>query len=82
MITLKTGQPCLDCKETFPHYIMDFDHVRGEKLGNIEVIAREGNEEKLLAEIAKCDLICANCHRHRTWMRSAGQDRKKSLTSP
>lgn len=76
VIELKTGKPCLDCKEVFPHYMMDFDHVKGEKLGNVEVIAREGDIDRLLEEVAKCDLICANCHRHRTWMRSAGQARK------
>jgi len=77
VIMLKTGRPCLDCGEIYPHYMMDFDHVRGVKLGNVEAIAREGNMTKLLAEIAKCDLICANCHRHRTFVRSAGQPRKK-----
>lgn len=76
VIELKTGQPCLDCGELLPHYMMDFDHVRGEKLGNVETIARLGDMELLLKEVAKCDLICANCHRHRTWMRSAGQVRK------
>lgn len=76
VIQFKTGKPCLDCGETYPHYMMDFDHVRGEKIGNVEAIAREGNMEKLLEEIDKCDLICANCHRHRTFVRSAGQPRK------
>lgn len=75
VIQLKTGRPCLDCQVVYPHYMMDFDHVRGEKLGNIELIAREGNIPKLLDEIAKCDLVCSNCHRHRTYMRSAGKPR-------
>lgn len=65
----------MDCQVVYPHYMMDFDHVRGEKLGNIELIAREGNIPKLLDEIAKCDLVCSNCHRHRTYMRSAGKPR-------
>ena len=77
VIKLKTGHPCLDCKETFPHYMMDFDHVRGVKLGNVEAIARTGNVQAVLDEVAKCDLICSNCHRHRTYMRSAGVARPK-----
>lgn len=81
VIELKTGQPCLDCKETFPHYMMDFDHVRGEKKGNVEVIARTGNIEAVLIEVAKCDLICSNCHRHRTYMRAAGVARPKRKTN-
>lgn len=77
VIELKTGHPCLDCKETFPHYMMDFDHVKGEKLGNVEAIARKGDIQDVLDEVAKCDLICSNCHRHRTYMRSAGVARKQ-----
>lgn len=79
VIELKTGKPCLDCKETFPHYMMDFDHRPGvEKKGNVEAIARTGNIEAVLEEVAKCDLICSNCHRHRTFMRSAGVARKST----
>lgn len=78
VIQLKTGRPCLDCQVVFPHYMLDFDHRPGEvKLGNIELIAREGNIPKLLDEIAKCDLVCANCHRHRTYLRVAGVDRPR-----
>lgn len=70
VIQVKDNAECADCEETFPHYIMDFDHVSGKKVGNISDLAREGSMELLLKEIAKCDLVCSNCHRHRTWMRS------------
>lgn len=76
VIMLKTGRPCADCKDLYPHYMMDFDHRPGEvKLGNVYDIAREGDIPKLMAEIMKCDLICANCHRHRTYKRTTGVDR-------
>lgn len=64
--TLKDA-PCVDCGGRFPPHAMQFDHVRGEKEFNI---AREGTRctvERLYAEIAKCDLVCANCHAQRTW---------------
>jgi len=80
VIQLKTGRPCLDCKELYPHYMMDFDHVRGTKIGNIYDLAKTGDIAKLLAEVAKCDLVCANCHRHRTFMRAAGVDRPKKVS--
>lgn len=56
--------PCMDCGGVFPPECMDFDHVRGVKFFNISNICR--SMESLLHEIAKCDLVCANCHRIRT----------------
>lgn len=58
--------PCLDCKQKFPSFVMDFDHVRGEK--EFTISARlELPWERLQAEIDKCDVVCANCHRIRTY---------------
>jgi hypothetical protein len=56
---------------------MEFDHVRGEKLGNVANMARHCSIAKIDAEIAKCDLVCANCHRERTWSRM--KDAESSL---
>ena len=44
---------------------MDFDHIRGKKLHNVAWLVNV-SERRLLEEIAKCDLVCANCHRIRT----------------
>lgn len=64
------NKPCLDCGRSFPHYVMDFDHVRGEKKYNISHLASSTKSwETIQIEIDKCDLICANCHRIRTWSR-------------
>ena len=52
---------------------MDFDHVTGEKLDNIcGMRMRTVEREKILAEIAKCEVVCANCHRARTHARRLG----------
>lgn len=57
--------PCKDCGQTYPPYVMDFDHVHGEKrFGISDAIML--NLEDLLVEIEKCDVVCANCHRERT----------------
>lgn len=67
---LKESAPCSDCGNHFPYWCMDFDHVRGEKAHNISRLTRGiGGMQRLLDEIAKCDLVCANCHRTRTQMR-------------
>lgn len=59
--------PCSDCKGIFPLVSMDFDHVRGTKRGNISAMVRWGvTRQKLLEELEKCEVVCANCHRVRT----------------
>lgn len=60
------GKPCADCSRTFPLCCMDFDHVRGEKLYVIGSAWRWISVEALEQETAKCDVVCACCHRIRT----------------
>jgi hypothetical protein len=61
------SKPCTDCKQTFDPVCMDFDHVEDHKLLDVSVMAQRGmNRQKILDEIAKCELVCANCHRLRT----------------
>jgi hypothetical protein len=63
---LKDQTPCADCGGSFPKPIMEFHHVRGKKLSTVStLVARAVSLERLKAEIAKCDLVCANCHRIR-----------------
>ena len=58
-------RPCHDCGQTFPPECMDFDHRDGTtKADNVSRLLHSW--PALLAEIAKCDLVCANCHRIRT----------------
>ena len=58
---LKKG-PCADCKNQFPPAAMTFDHVRGRKIKKISQMLASYSKETILAEIAKCELVCANCH--------------------
>lgn len=59
---------CLDCHETHPPWAMDFDHRPGtkKKFNVSDALRASVTVERLKAEIAKCDLICALCHRYRT----------------
>jgi hypothetical protein len=56
--------PCRDCGETDP-VVLEFDHL-GDKSFNIGQALPERNWESILAEMAKCEVVCANCHRRRT----------------
>lgn len=65
---VKKTAVCHDCGNPYPPCVFHFDHVpgRGPKLFNV------GNGdyavETVKAEIAKCDIVCANCHAIRTWI--------------
>lgn len=70
---IKESSPCTDCGGYFHFSAMDFDHVRGSKEACVAHLASCATRERLLEEIAKCDLVCANCHRVRSWERKTGQ---------
>lgn len=64
------ARPCADCSVRYPPYVMDFDHVHGEKLGNVSrMVGSTPSVATMMAEIAKCDVVCSNCHRQRTFSR-------------
>ncbi len=63
------AKPCHDCGQQFHFSAMDFDHVRGDKQFNLAAPAGWVYDE-ILAEVAKCDVVCSNCHRVRTFNRS------------
>jgi hypothetical protein len=57
--------PCVDCGED-DIVVLEFDHQQ-DKLATVSEISREGYSlKKLRAEISKCEVVCANCHRRRT----------------
>lgn len=58
--------PCVDCGATDPR-ILEFDHREGvEKVAAINTLLKTQAWDAMVAEIAKCDVRCANCHRRRT----------------
>lgn len=60
--------PCSDCGQQYPSYVMHFDHLRDKKY-TIAQLSRIPSKKKLLEEIAKCEVVCANCHAERTHQR-------------
>lgn len=73
--------PCTDCGGNFHPYCMDFDH-RDQSI-KYKDISQINRIDEILEEVKKCDLVCANCHRIRTFNRfdSKYQERKKYLES-
>jgi hypothetical protein len=64
LLEFLSAHPCADCGESDP-VVLEFDHV-ADKAFTIGEGLRDRNWESVLAEIAKCDVVCANCHRRRT----------------
>lgn len=68
-INLQKQKPCMDCKGTFPPCAMEFDHrdrtKKYDAVGNLA--SSHWSLEKIQTEIDKCDLVCSNCHRIRTY---------------
>ena len=61
--------PCMDCGGLFPPHVMDFDHrdPAAKSFNLTSGRAMLASRARLEAEIAKCDIVCANCHRMRTY---------------
>lgn len=65
--------PCADCGRRLPPCAMDFDHRDPlTKRDAVTRMAGRAGAATILAEVAKCDIVCANCHRSRTLARREG----------
>lgn len=65
---LKLERGCYDCGGMFKASpsVLDFDHVRGEKVFTVGARMKSFGLVRTLLEIEKCQVVCANCHRVRT----------------
>jgi hypothetical protein len=65
IIEYLAGHPCVDCGET-DIVVLEFDHL-GDKVADISKYASAGRTwARIQAEIEKCEVRCANCHRRKT----------------
>ena len=64
LIDYLSVNPCVDCGESDP-MVLEFDHVE-DKDFNISIALSVRSWRSVSAEIAKCDVVCVNCHRRRT----------------
>lgn len=59
------AHPCVDCGEK-DIIVLEFDHLRDKVLPIAEILKNGWREERLMNEINKCEVRCANCHRRKT----------------
>jgi hypothetical protein len=66
--SLKDNKPCTDCGKTYPYYVMHWDHL-GNKNTEVSKLLKIQSKTLILEEIAKCELVCGNCHAERSFQR-------------
>jgi len=61
----KPAAGCIDCGYAKHPAVLEFDHVQGQKLFSLGSHGSRKMKD-IVAEIAKCVVRCANCHREKT----------------
>lgn len=75
--------PCTDCGHRYPADVMEFDHREPHlKSFGISGGIKHFNTDILAEEMAKCDVVCANCHRIRTKRRREEARESAKLSHP
>ena len=67
LANLKNERGCVDCGFRGLPDALHFDHLpQFQKVHNVSYLARCGTWQQILDEVAKCEIVCANCHAVRT----------------
>jgi len=65
----KIEQGCADCGCNEHHAMLEFDHIMPRLRGT--VASQMGKSLKvIMEEVARCEVVCGNCHNMRTWRRN------------
>lgn len=60
------GNQCVDCKQIYPMCAYDFHHLDPSAKEGRQALTTK-RKDRIVKEIEKCVLLCANCHRIRHW---------------
>ena len=70
MRQIKLERGCTDCGYNDNPVALQFDHIEDNK--EFDIGSGSGrNRDALEKEIAKCEVVCANCHAIRTYERNS-----------
>ena len=72
LVEIKEASGCTDCGENNP-IVLDFDHIKDKKYNVSRMIHDGFSWRAIKKEIDKCEVVCANCHRIRTYNRLQNQ---------
>jgi len=73
---IKLDRGCAECGYAAHSAALDFNHVRGDKTFSISQDPKIAMH-KLLSEIDKCEILCANCHRVHTYENKHWRTKRK-----
>lgn len=61
---------CAECGIEYPPHVLDFDHVGDKSFGISRALQNGMALDRIKEEVKKCEIVCSNCHRERTYVRS------------
>lgn len=64
-----TTHPCVDCGEDDLR-VLEFDHLKDKDRSVSRMISEGYGLARIDTEIAKCEVVCSNCHKKRTYSRN------------
>lgn len=76
LLDYMSDKACVECGESDVR-CLDFDHIkRSDKKNLVTALIRSTYSiETIMDEISKCQILCANCHRKRTYSQLKGRHR-------
>ena len=69
LLLVLRDHPCLDCHRRFPPFVMQFAYRDASTMKFLVCATWLSSPARVLKEAAKCDIVCPNCHRDRTFVR-------------
>jgi hypothetical protein len=71
---VKDNRHCIDCGIAYRYWVMDFDHLINKSFNIGQFRSNTSDIAKIKEEMEKCEIVCSNCHRDRTYRRRVEQD--------
>lgn len=65
LLSYLRSHPCVDCSED-DIVVLHFDHVKGKSANISAMRCSMYSVEAIMAEVARCEVRCANCHMRKT----------------
>lgn len=79
LYSYKEKSGCMDCGEKYPYFVLQFDHLHSKEFSLSKFGNHTASLSKVKEEVEKCEVVCANCHSIRTYLRKDNVKNKKEV---